>query len=114
MLNLDETCVMVSDGNFRVVADASRKKTGKNSGDNRDFITIVRVEYFAGCGGPQIYLAKGKAIPHKKLMNLEKIGAQKGSKVIMIPSAYMTDKAWTEAALFIAKGLVTPFFLDCN
>jgi hypothetical protein len=94
---------MARDGNLRVVADASRKKQEKNSDDNRDSIIIVRVGNSAGCGGPQIYLAKGKAIPHKKLMNLEKIGAPKGSKVIMTPSAYMTYEAWTEAAPFIAE-----------
>jgi hypothetical protein len=37
----------------------------------------MRVGNSAGCEGPQIYLAKGKAIPHKILMNLEKIGHQK-------------------------------------
>jgi hypothetical protein len=29
MLNLDETCVMASDGNLKVIADASKKKTRK-------------------------------------------------------------------------------------
>ncbi len=105
MLNLDETCMMASDGNLSVIADSSRKKQEKNSDDNRDSITIVRVGNAAGNAGPQIYLAKGKALPHRQLKHLEKLGATKGSKVIMTPSAYMTDEAWAEAAPSIAEGI---------
>lgn len=105
MLNLDETCVMASDGNLKVIADGSRKKQEKNSDDNRDSITIVRVGNAAGNAGPQIYLAKGKSLPHKQLKQIEKLGATKGSKIIMTPSAYMTDEAWANAAPSIAEGI---------
>jgi hypothetical protein len=54
MLNLDETCVMASDGNLKVVGDASRKQQEKNSDDNRDSITIVKIGNGAGESGPQI------------------------------------------------------------
>jgi hypothetical protein len=105
MLNLDETCVMASDGNLKVVGDASRKKQEKNSDDNRDSITIVRIGNAAGESGPQIYLARGKTLPLSKLQNLPRLGAPKGSKVVMTPNAYMTDEAWAEAAPSIAQGI---------
>ena len=41
----------------------------------------------------------------KALENLEDLGAPKGSKIIMTPNAYMTDDAWAELALPLAKGI---------
>ncbi len=105
MFNLDETCVLASDGNLRVIADKTRKKQEKNNEDNRGSITIVRVGNAAGDAGPQVYLLKGKSIPHKKLEDLERMGAPSGSKVIMMLNAYMTDVAWAEAALHLAGGI---------
>ncbi len=102
MLNLVETCVMASDGNLKVVRDASRKKQEKNSDDNRDSITIVRIGNAAGESGPQIYLAHGKTL---LLSKLPRLGAPKGSKVVMTPNSYMTDEAWAEAAPSIAQGI---------
>jgi hypothetical protein len=83
-----------------------KKKQEKNADDNRDSITIVRGGNAAGNSGPQIYLAKGKSIPHKKLKNnIESLGAPKGLKIVMMPNAYMTDEAWVEAVPHIAKGI---------
>ena len=83
LLSLNEKCVMASDGNLKVVGDASRKKQEKNSDDNRDSITIVRIGNAAGESGPQIYLARGKTLPLSKLQNLPRLGAPKGSKAEM-------------------------------
>jgi hypothetical protein len=35
----------------------------------------------------------------------QKKGAPAYSKVIMTPNAYMTDEAWKEAAVLLAKGI---------
>jgi hypothetical protein len=41
----------------------------------------------------------------KALSNLEAIGAPPHSRVILTPSAYMTDETWIECAPHIAKGI---------
>ena len=74
--------------------------------DNRQSITIVRVGNAEGCQGPQIYLAAGKSIEAKVLKDLQKnCGAPRHSQVIMTPTAYMTDVAWEQCALVLAKGI---------
>jgi hypothetical protein len=81
------------------------QKHEKIMDDNRDSITIVRVGNAAGGAGPQIYLASGKKMECKALRDLPKRGAPAHSKVIMTPSAYMTDDAWSEIAPLLAKGI---------
>jgi hypothetical protein len=105
MLNLDETCVMANDGAVHIIGDAKKKRHDKIMDDNRGSITIVRIGSAAGCEGPQIFLAAGKTMEVKALNNLELLGAPKYSKIIMTPTAYMTDEAWAEAAPLLAKGI---------
>ena len=105
MLNLDETCIMVSDRVFAIISDGQTRKHEKIMDDNRCPITVVHVGSASGSSGPQTYLAAGKRIECKELSNLEAIGAPPHSRVIMTPSAYMTDEAWIECAPHIAKGI---------
>ncbi len=53
--------------------------------------------------GPQILLAYGKGPPLNKLKYLHRVGAPKGSKVVMTLNTYMKDEAWAEAAPSIAQ-----------
>jgi len=105
IVNVDETCVMASEGTVKVIGDEDREKHTKNICDNKDSITIVRVGNAGGTNGPLIFLAKGQRMDVKALENLEDLGAPKGSKIIMTPNAYMTDDAWAELALPLAKGI---------
>jgi hypothetical protein len=103
--NLDETGVMGSEGVLKVIGDRSRKKHEKNVDDNRDSITIVRVGNAAGNNGPLIFLATGKKLENRALRNLDRKGHPAGSKVVMTPSAYMTDEAWKELVPTLCKGI---------
>ena len=40
-INLDETCIMGSEGTTKVIGDATRKKQDNNREYNRDSITVV-------------------------------------------------------------------------
>jgi hypothetical protein len=74
--------------------------------DNRQSITIVHVGNAEGCQGPQIYLAAGRSIEATVLKDLHKnCRAPQHSKVIMTTTAYMTDDAWEQCALVLAKGI---------
>ena len=84
------------------MGDLSKRKQEKNTDDCRDSIPIVRIGNAAGSSGPWIFLASGKRMAVKPLQNLE---ANFGSKVIMSPSAYMTDETWMTVVPFLSKGI---------
>ena len=71
-VNLDESCMMASDGTVKVVANANKKKTQKNKDDCQDSITVVRVGSVGNIGGPRIYLAKGKELQSRSLSDMVK------------------------------------------
>jgi hypothetical protein len=84
------------------------KKHKKNTQDNRDSITNVRIGSAGGTSGPWIFLTKRKELEKGcPLCNLEKNfhGVPPGSKVVCTDNAYMTNKTWVELAIFIAKGI---------
>ena len=87
-VNLDESCMMASDGTVKVVANTNKKKTEKNKDDCRDSVTVVRVGSAANVGGPRIYLAKGKELISRSLSDMvNNLDAPPGSCVIMTPNA---------------------------
>jgi hypothetical protein len=57
-INLDEMGVLGSTGILQVVGSAEAKKHKKNTQDNRDLITIVRIGSTAGTSGPWFFLIK--------------------------------------------------------
>ena len=67
IVNVDETCVITSEGTVKDIGDADRKKHTKNNWDNKDSITIVRVGNAGGTNGPLIFLAKGQRMTVKAL-----------------------------------------------
>ena len=58
--NLDESCIIISDGRIKVIASASKKKTEKRTDDTRESITTVRTGYCYGDKAGYYFLAKGK------------------------------------------------------
>ena len=53
-LNLDESCVMASEGIVRVIGNGQKSKHKNNLQDNWESITIVRVGLAANVNGPRI------------------------------------------------------------
>jgi len=105
-LNLDESCVMASEGIVRVLGNAEKTKHEKNIQDNRDSITTVRTGSAGNVDGPRIYLAKGKTCD---LESFNDFGAHydspPGSCVVMTPNAYMTNEAWKTIYPKLCKGI---------
>ena len=104
--NLDESYFMSSDGEIKVIASASKKKTEKMTDDTRDSITTVRTGLCSGYQAGYYFLEKGKILERNNFKDLCKnFNAPKGSKVIMTPSAYMTDGAWLELLPHLCKSI---------
>jgi hypothetical protein len=61
-INLDKTGVLGSTGVLRVLGSAEVKKHKKNTQDNRDSITIVRIGSAGSTSGPWIFLIKWKEL----------------------------------------------------
>jgi hypothetical protein len=57
-LNFDETCIIASDGNVRVLSGKETKTTSRIMSDSQLSITILRVGSAAGCDGPLIFLVE--------------------------------------------------------
>ena len=57
--NLDELCMMASDGIIKVLGSADKNKHEKNIAGSRFSVTTVRVGSAAGVDGPRVYLSKG-------------------------------------------------------
>ena len=108
-LNLDEECIMGSDGSVRVISSIYGGKVQKNMDDYRGTITVIRIGSAHGGEGPVIFLcaAKNKSqIPLFLRGDLsEKHGLPPGSCVICTPTAYLTDAAWLECIPHICKGI---------
>jgi hypothetical protein len=107
-INLDEAGVLGSTGVLQVVGSAEVKNHEKNTLDNCDLVTIVRIGSAGGTSGPWIFLTKQKELEKRcPLHNLEKNFHQvlPDSKVVCTDNAYMTDKTWVELAPLIAKGI---------
>jgi hypothetical protein len=106
-LNLDETCVMASDGTLKIVA-GHHSKMEKRSDDSRLSLTAIRIGSAGGSEGPWIFLYKGKAHQYRSLSDknlVKRHGAPVGSTCHPSPNAYLTDEVWLELAPIIAKGI---------
>ena len=104
--NLDESCMMASEGIVRIIGSKAKKKHEKNISDSRDSITVVRIGSAANVDGPRIYLAKGKEIELPAFRNFTKnFVAPPGSCIEMTPSAYMTDEAWRNIGPKMCEGI---------
>ena len=95
--NLDESCLMSTNGNIYVVASSGNNKTKKISDDYREYIKIVQTGFASGQQGAYLFIAKGKNLDRYKFKNLHKdFKAPEGSEVVMTPNAFMNDEAWLE------------------
>lgn len=104
--NLDETCLMSNaDGDVRVIAAESKKKTEKNTDDSRVSITSIRVGMASGIQGPFTFLAKGVRMDRPSLKKLLKDKAPAGSSIHMSPSAYMTDEVYDRLVPGLCAGI---------
>lgn len=103
-LNLDEECVMGSDGSVKVIASIFGKKVQKNMDDYKGSISVIRIGSAAGIDGPVFFLCAGKdesMILSVLCGDLKRHGLPTGSKVICTPTAYLTDDAWIEVVPYI-------------
>lgn len=104
--NLDESNFQCSEGNVKVLGKRGKKKHEKNTQDNRDSITALRVGVAAGHGGPRFFLGKGKTVESDRLKNFCKhFPAPPGSFVDVNASAYMTNEMWQECVPKLCKGI---------
>ena len=105
-INLDESCMQANTSNLKIIGSKYKRKHEKNTSDCRDSITVVRVGSSANVDGPRFYLAKGKEIELNSFKNFtNSFNAPEGSRVVMTPSAYMTDEAWREVVPDLCKGI---------
>lgn len=108
-LNLDEECVMGSEGTVKVISSIFGKKVQKNMDDFKGSISVIRVGSAAGIEGPVIFLCAGKdkrSIPNNLKGDLsKKHGLPKGSRVVCTPTAYLTDESWLKAVPYICEGI---------
>ncbi len=101
MYNVDETGVMTSEGTVNIIDDADQKKHQKNMDDNCNHISKLSGLAMLWVKVVCLYFwSKKKNMDVHALKNLEKRGAQTGSTIIIIPSAYMPDEAWKNLVSF--------------
>ena len=94
-LNLDESCVMASEGIVRVLGNKEKKKQERTIQDNRESITTVQAGSTGNIDGPRIYLAKCKECDLESFNNFcDHYDSPPGSCAEMTPNAYMTNEAW--------------------
>ena len=104
--NLDESCLMSSNGAIKVIALAFKKKTEKRTDETRESITTLRTGFCSDDQAGYFFLAKGKILERNNFKDLCKnFNAPKGSNEIMTPSAYMTDDAWLELVPHLCKSI---------
>ncbi|KAI2510833.1 hypothetical protein MHU86_3619 [Fragilaria crotonensis] len=104
--NMDESCLLGSDGTVRVIGASCKSKTEKIMSDCRASVTVLRTGAAGGSSGPWIFLAAGKELTCRALKNISKRdGVPPNSKVYMTPSAYMTDCVYADIAPELADGI---------
>eukprot|EP00957_Ditylum_brightwellii_P127210 9699628-Ditylum_brightwellii.AAC.1 len=67
MENVDEACIMASEGELNVVGDAKTKKSDKCVGDSQFSLTMVCSGTAAGQSGPFLFLGTRKHMKNKSL-----------------------------------------------
>ena len=102
----DETCLLASDGDVKIIGDKKKPKHDVPAGSSRTSITLYRTGSAAGAHGPTAFLPPGERRKSGYTDEfLEKHGAAKGSTIAMTPTGYMTEEAWVELAPTIADGI---------
>lgn len=104
--NMDESCLLGSDGTVKTIGSSSKSKTEKIMSDCCASITVLRTGAAGGSTGPWIFLAAGKELTCRALQNIDKRdGVPKNSKIYMTPTAYMTDSTYAIIAPELADGI---------
>ena len=94
----DETCLLASDGEVRIIGDKQKKKHEKRKGDSRMSITMYRTGSVAGNGPCAFLMAGQRRRPGFDDDFLMKHGAAAGSTLVMTENGFMTDDAWAKIA----------------
>ena len=83
--NLDETCLMCSDGVLKVIGDGDQKHHDKNVQAGRCSIAMLRSGSAAGSDGPVFFIANGKEANKSSTaqMLVQKYDFPEGSSVFM-------------------------------
>ena len=100
VIGTDESCLMASDGGkIKLFGDKGKGKHEKILADSRVSITILRTAATGGATGPTQFLLEGVKVKTGYTANwLERHGAAPGSRIVMTPTAFMTERAWLEIA----------------
>ena len=108
MMNTDESLMVASNGNIRVVGSADTLNNEKITDDNCDSILQLRAGSSAGADGPRIYMTKRVKVDLETLRGdfSKKHNAPPGSGVYATPNAYLNDKTWKKIAPAFCEGLV--------
>ena len=104
----DETCLLASAGDVKIVGDKEKKHHDVTTGSSRTSITLYRTGSAAGTDGPTAFLPPGVRVKSGFTDEfLVKNGAAPGSTIVMTPTGYMTEDAWVELAPKMGKGIRT-------
>jgi hypothetical protein len=103
--NLDESGVLANEGVIRVIGAEDRQKHEVAVDDNSKSLSTVCIGSSAGNEGPLFVLAKGKKLDSPALVKQMKEMSPPHSRIIMTPSAYMTDAAWLDLVPDLCKGI---------
>ena len=101
----DETCLLASDGEVRIIGDKQKKKHEKRKEDSRMSITLYRTGSVAGNGPCAFLMAGQRRRPGFDDDFLMKHGAAAGSTLVMTESGFMTDDAWAKIAPKMIEGI---------
>ena len=102
----DETGLLASNGDVKIIGDLQKKKHENHAGASRNSISMYRTGSAAGSTGPTVFLPPGERRQHGFTDKfLVEGGAKPGSTIVMTPSGYMTTEAWRAAAPSVCKGL---------
>ena len=102
----DETCLLASGGDVKIIGDKEKKKHQVQSANSRTSITVYRSGTAAGAHGPVGFLPPGqKRKAGYDDAFLVKHGAPEGSTIEMTPTGYMTEEGWLEMSPHMADGL---------
>ena len=108
--NIDESCMMASDGIIKVLGSADKNKHENNISVYRFSVTTVRVGSAEGVDSPRVYLAKVESLKQTTMKRFV-IGenghhpAPKGTFIEITPNDYMTDQAWKNITPKLCKGM---------
>lgn len=101
----DETCLLASDGEVRIIGDKQKKKHEKRKDDSRMSITLYRTGSVAGNGPCAFLMAGQRRRPGFDDDFLMRHGAAAGSTLVMTESGFMTDDAWAKIAPKMIEGI---------